>query len=235
MKTNSYMSLAELDRRRFIRLCAAGSVGLTLGRPRRAAAMGPLLLILAEFSLAVASAVVAALITDYLRSLRDQAGYRDHIQRTNERLARQGFRDTSHSTVYCSRNSDPRIYYPVVNSRCSCLNFTAPFFRDAWEGAPVTMIQGPQMAGLNYAAKMLRDSRPATEVADYLVPVTGSRISYGSPQDGYDGPLVYDSREARVNVTYNPTSPNAGIVTVKARRYVDHSPIVNDEWGIAFS
>jgi hypothetical protein len=235
MKTNSYISLAELDRRRFIQLCAAGSVGLTLGRPRRAEAIAPLLAILLEFSVGVASAVVAALITEYLQSLRDQSRYRERIQRTNEELARQGFRDTRYSTVYCSRGSEPRIYYPVVNSHCSCLNFTAPFFRDSWDGAPVTMIQGPQMAGLNFATKMLRDSRPANEVADYLVPVTGSRISSGTPQEGYDGPLVYDSREARVNVAYNPTSHNSGVVTVKARRYVDHAPIVNDEWGIAFS
>ncbi len=226
--------MRELDRRQFIGLCAAGSLGLaTMVRPRRAAAMGPLLALLVEFSVSVAATVVASLIADYLRSLRDSE-HRGPILRTNHRLAEQGFADQRYSTVYCSPANDRRIYYPVVNSHCSCLNFTAPFFNDACGCPPVTMIQGPHMAGLAYAAKMLREGRSSEEAADYLVPMSGSRISSGTPQTGYDGPLVYDSRGARVNVAYYPRTSRSGSVIVKARRHGDHFPVVNDEWGIAF-
>lgn len=226
--------MRELDRRQFIGLCAAGSLGLALARPRRAAAVVPLLPLLVEFATSVAATVVAGLIMEYLRSLRGHPDYRERIVHTNRLLAAQGFRDRSRSTVYCSSTGERRIYYPIVNSGCSCLNFAAPFFRDECGCPPVTLIQGPHMAGLAYAAKMLRERRSGEEVAEYLVPVSGSRVSYGTPQTGYDGPLVYDSREARVNVDYHPRTSRSGIVRVKARRYADHLPVVNDEWGLVF-
>jgi len=206
---------------------------MTLVRPRRAEALlGPLVTLILQFAGEVAAPVIASSITEYLHALR-ASEYRERIRQTNERLARQGFTDCRHP-VYSSLPGDPRIFYPVVNSRCSCLDFTAPFFRDACEGEPVTMIHGPQMAGLRFAARLLRRRMAAEEAAAYLVPVEGRRLSHGTPQTGYDGPLVYDSQEARVSVDYHPATSHSGVVVVRARRHLDHRFVVNDEWGIAF-
>jgi hypothetical protein len=226
------MSMGEWDRRRFIRVCAVGSLGMTLTRPRRAEALAPLVTLFLQFVGEVAAAVIASSIIEYLHTLR-ASEYRERIRRTNEQLARQGFTDCRHP-VYSSLAGDPRIFYPVVNSHCSCLDFTAPFFRDACECDPVTMIPGPQMAGLRFAARKLRRRMTAEEAAAYLMPVEGRRISHGTPQTGYDGPLVYDSQEARVRVDYQPATSHSGVVVVRARRHLDHRFVVNDEWGIAF-
>jgi|HubBroStandDraft_3_1064219.scaffolds.fasta_scaffold37484_2 hypothetical protein len=227
------MAIRALDRRQFIRACAAGSLGLALARPRRAEAIGPLVTVLLQFVVGVAAAVVANSINEYLRALRLESELRERIRRTNELLARRGFTDC-HRPVYSSLAGEARIFYPVVNSHCSCLDFTAPFFRGDGEGDPVTMVQGPHMAGLAFAARKLRRYLTADEAAAYLVPVEGHRIARGTPQDGYDGPLIYDSRAARVSVDYDPESSRSGSVVVKARRHVDHRFAVNDLWGISF-
>lgn len=228
-----HMSIGELDRRRFIRLCAAGSVGLALTRPRRAEALGPLVQLFLQFVGEVAAAVIASSIIEYLHAQRASGDHGAHIRRTNERLALRGFTECR-GPVYSSLASEPRIFYPVVNSHCSCLNFTAPFFRNSCDCDPVAMVQGPHMAGLVFAARLLRRRMPAEEAAGYLVPVEGRRISHGTPQTGYDGPLIYDSQEARVRVDYEPVTLRSGKVVVKARRHSDHRFVVDDLWGIAF-
>jgi hypothetical protein len=232
--TNVHMSIREIGRRRFIQLSASGVVGLALWPSRRAEANGPLVALLSEFTLAVGATVIANSITEFLRSVRSNAASANQIRKTNAQLAYQGFTDQSYSTVCCSLGREQRIYYPIVNSKCSCLNFTAPFIDMAQGGVPVTMIQGPHLAGLRFAADMLLRNKSQTEVSRYLMPDTGIRLSLGTPQAGYDGPLIYNSLGAKVEVAYTPQGAKLGVIEVKAIRHADHVPVVNDEWRISF-
>ncbi len=227
----------NLDRRRFLRLAGTSTAGLVLWRRRPATAflpLAPLIGVLVDFVVAVGAQVVGSTIAEYLKTLRREEALRERILKTNELLARRGFGDLRYSRVYGSSSSEQRIYYPIVNSHCSCLNFTAPFLRLGCGCEPVTMIQGPHLAGLALAAGRLRQRWSPVEVAQHLIPITGVRLSHGTPQDGYDGPLLYHSAEAQVRVEYRPTAPNAGVVAVWAHRHGDRVAVVSDEWGLRF-
>lgn len=225
----------ELDRRHFIQITALGTLGLALLPNRRAEAVGPLLTLLGRFTFAVGASVLADTISDYIKQLRNGSDYGQRIQNVNAQLASQGFRDQRYSTVYSSYTSERRVYYPVVNSSCSCLNFTAPFFRVDCGCIPVTMVQGPHLAGLAFASEILQRKYSKSYAKEILIPQTGLRTSSGTPQRGYDGPVMYHAPEAKVRVDYHPSTSDSGTVVVKAHRHSDGYPVVNDEWDIAFA
>lgn len=211
----------NLSRRSFIQLATVGGASWALLDPKEAGANPVVALLgaLADFALAVGSAVIADQIAQYLEGL-DQPEFIGRIQETNEDLARIGFKDHRWSKVRGDSNSPSRIYYPVVYERCTCLHFAAPFFNVGCGCVPITYIEGCHIIGLSLAAQEFAQVSRQT-ACDVFFPRKGIQQSQGDRIQGYSKSLIYESDRATVLADFKPKGDGAGTVIIKAQRHGD--------------
>lgn len=228
----------SISRRKFVDLSllsAASIVGVSLlSRPAKAQSWTTYLKALGAFASAVGSAVVAQNIIDYLKSL-DQDSFKQNIETTNESLRGQGFADFSQSTVYNNFfNSMERMYYPLVYEQCGCQHFSAPYFDVTCGCHPITFVEGPHMFGLALSARLLNKRYGSQDITrDVLVPREGGEEAQGTPWEGYDRPLVYQSDEAEVSVDCQPWNQSGGTLIVKAHRSRSGKTILDERFDVA--
>ncbi len=175
-----------------------------------------------RFAFAVGASVASELITDYIKRNWTNRDLKKAVDYSNMRMRNDGFTDMSQSNVI--KGSSGEFMYAAQNPFNS--NVCTPVInQNKYRSAPITMVEGPALAGLVPVAERFKTKKLAHE---YLMPVHQITEGQGSFENGLAKPTVYVSRKGNVKVSYNSRGNGKGVAYVSVtdnyrRKIVDQA------------